>query len=184
MPIASFQNKIFTVSSTKKSPLMGLNWSGGLETEAQGKLKDKPSTYIKGESLNTMSFEVPLRVDFKMNPRKEIEDWEAIMSREKPSLFILGTKPLGKNKWLLKSVSVSDPEIDSKGNILKALLKLEFEEYVRAGTASASSKTKAKKDTKSPAIGLSGASLTPSNYIFDPPDKVESKRINPNIRMG
>lgn len=180
MPIASFQHKIFSVSSIKQYPLSGLNWSGSLETESQDKLKGKPSTYIKGESLSSMSFDIPLRVDFKVNPRKEIEDWEAIKSSAKPALFILGTKPVGKNKWLLKSVSVSDQEIDGKGNIIKALIKLEFEEYVRAGKATDSSPTKSHTTAK----GVSGVTLPPSSYIFDPPDKSESKRINPNIRMS
>jgi hypothetical protein len=174
MPIASFQNKVFTVSSTKKYPIIGLNWGGSLETEAQDKLKDKPSTYIKGEMLDNMSFEIPLRADFGINPRKQIEEWESIKSKAQPSLFILGTKPVGKNKWLLKSTSVSEQEIDGIGRIIKATIKLEFEEYVRAGKAKPT-------NSSNVAIGTSESTLVPSQYIFDPPDKSIAKRNNPNL---
>lgn len=171
MPIASFQNKVFSVSSNKKYPLSGLSLDGGsLEIEAQEKLKDKPSTYIKGESLGSMSFEIPLRADFGINPRKQIEEWESIKSKAQPAVFILGTRPIGKNKWLLKSVSASDIELDGRGNILKASLKLEFEEYVRAGKA-----TKSTSET----IGTSNSSLVPNQDIYNPPDKIAKKRQLP-----
>lgn len=174
MSIASFHNKIFAVSSNKKYPLSGLLWGGSLDTEAQDKLKDKPSTYIKGEMLGNLSFEINLRADFGINPRVEIEQWEAIKSNAKPAVFILGTKPIGKNKWLLKSASPSDIELDGRGRIIKATIKLEFEEFVRAGKA---------KSTKSSnvAIGTSEATLEPSQFVFDPPDKSSEKRSNPNV---
>lgn len=174
MPIASFHGKVFSVSSSKKYPITGLTMDSSLETEAQEKIKDKPSTYIKGESLSTMSFEIPLRSDFFINPRKQIEEWELIKSNAQPAVFILGSKPIGKNKWLLKSVSTTDIEIDGRGNILKATLKLEFEEYVRAGKASS---TKSNNES----IGTSKTNLEPSNYLYDPPDKTSKRRSNPNI---
>lgn len=172
MPIATFQKKVFQVSSDRKYTFNGLTWGAGLDTEAQEKLKDKPSTYIKGIGLNTLSIEITLRQDFGMNVRAEIEQWEAIRDKQIPDYFILGTKPVSKNKFLLKSVTVSDPEIDGRGRILKASLKLEFEEYVRAGKAQSKS---------GGAGGLAmGSTLTPLSYT-NPADKAENKRNNPNV---
>lgn len=175
LSIASFQGKIFSVSSTKVYSLAGLTLGSGLETEAQEKLQDKPSTYIKGESLSTMSFEIPLRSDFGINPRKQIEEWEAIKSNAHPAVFILGTRPIGKNKWLLKTVNTNDVELDGRGNILKATLKLEFEEYVRAGKASS------KSSSSGTAIGTSASIVKPDSYLYDPVDKAIKKRNNPNM---
>lgn len=171
MPIASFKNKVFQVSGNQKYTLSGMAWSGALDMETQEKLGSKPSTYIKGDGLDSMSFEVPLRADFGMNVRAQIEEWIDIKSAAKPDIFILGSKPLGKNKWLLKSVSVSDMEIDARGNMLKATLKLEFEEYVRAGTA----------QSKTSAAGATNINLSPSSYLFNPPNKADEKRDNPNL---
>lgn len=171
MPIASFSKKVFQVSSNRKYTLNGLGWSGNLETEAQEKLKDKPSTFIKGKSLTTLSGEVPLRADFGINVRSEIEQWEAIRDKAIPDFFILGTKPLCKNKMLLKSVDVSDTQVDGKGRLLKATIKLEFQEYVRAG------KAKPKETSASPGTGAP-SSQKPASYLSNPPNKEEQKRTN------
>lgn len=168
MAIASFQKKVFQVSATSKYPLDGLGWSSALNTEAQEKLNAKPSTYIKGGTLSPLSFTVPLLTDLGINVRKEIESWEAIMNAQTADYFILGSKPIGKNKWLLKTVSVSDTVIDGKGYLRKANLKLDFEEYVRAG------KAEEKKDSKTALT--TGNNITPTSYI----DKTADKRINPN----
>lgn len=170
MPIATFGNKIFQVSSNKIYTFSGLSWSSSLETEAQEKLQSKPSTYIKGENLTNLAFEIQLRAELGVNVRAEIENWEAIKSSAQPSLFILGSKAIGKNKWLLKSVDVSDTDIDSSGRVLKATLKLSLEEYVRAGSAAASNNT----------IGIDQSSILPNN-LFDSPEKANNKRYNPNL---
>lgn len=180
MPIASFQKKVFQVSRNNKYILDGLVWSSSLSTESQDKLKSKPSTYIKGEALMPLSCTIPLRADLGHDVRKEIESWEAILSMQSPDLFILGAKPIGKNKWLLKSVGVSETDIDGKGRMRKALLKLDFEEYVRAGKAQA----KGAKSNKAPAVSSGGSTIQPNQYIFNDPNKSEVKRNNPNLTQS
>lgn len=179
MPIASFFKKTFSVSASKIYALDALEWSGSLETEAQEKVKSKPSTYIKGQSLNTMSFEIPLRAGPLINVRSQIEQWEEIRDKMVPDYFILGTKPLGKNKWLLKSVTASDLLIDNTGFILSAKLALSFEEYVRAGTAKTATSSKASaKSSKAKASTNTKQSvdILPASYI----DKTDNKRSNNN----
>jgi hypothetical protein len=174
MPIASFQKKQFSVSSSKIYTLTGMEWSGALDTEAQEKLKSKPSTYIKGQTLGTMSFEIPLIAGQYIDVRGQIEQWEEILDKAIPDYFVLGEKPLGKYKWLLKSVGVSDTLIDGKGNMLRAKVKLDFEEYVRAGSAQASEKKSAAAKTSNTApVRLD---IVPASYI----DKTEAKRPNVN----
>ncbi|MFD5019996.1 phage tail protein [Paenibacillus sp. NPDC058367] len=180
MPIASYQGKTFSVSPTKVYTIDGLEWSGSLNTESQEKLKSKPSTYVKGQGLDTMSFDVPLRAELKVDVRKEIEAWEALREKASPAFFVLGTKPLGKNKWLLKSVAITETQIDGKGRLIAARIKLGFEEYVRAGSAqkaaaSASTKKTSAKSKKSNTAQVN-LNLVPMSYI----DKVETKRVNPN----
>jgi len=180
MAIASYQKKVFTVSTSSRYTFDSLEWSGTLETEAQDKIKQKPSTYIKGEGLGSMSFDIPLRIGAKLDVRTEIEAWEAIKAKGAANYFILGTKPLGKTKWLLKSVGVSDTEIDAKGRLLKASLKLSFDEYVRAGQASTkgSSVSSPVAPAAVPAAGGTKINMEPLNYI----DKVAETRKNPNAR--
>ena len=178
MPIAVFKNKTFQVSSNKINTFDGLTWGGDIQTEAQDKLNSKPSTYIKGIGLNNMNFEVPLKSSLGINTRKEIEEWEAIRDSLQSAIFIICTKPLGKNKWLLKSVNASDTVVDNKGNVTEAKLKLEFEEYVRPGSAES---TSSKSSTTSKKKAAVKTNITPSNYIYKPATKTEQTRNNPNV---
>lgn len=189
MAIASYQKKVFNVSNNSRYTFDSLEWSGTLETEAQDKIKQKPSTFIKGEGLGSLSFDIPLRIGAKLDVRAEIEAWEAIKAKGAADYFILGTKPLGKTKWLLKSVAVSDTEIDGKGRMLKASLKLSFDEYVRAGKASsaaspAGSSVGAPAAPASPAVvptvGGTKINLEPLSYI----DKPKDTRKNPNAQAA
>jgi len=149
MPIATFGNKVFQVDAKRIYTFNNFSYSATLETEAQEAEGKKPSTYIKGEGLSTLSLTIPLEKMYGIDPRTEWESWENILAQKTPQLFILGGKPIGKNKWLLKSVSPSDMRVDSKGQIQGLNLALEFEEYVRAGSASAS-----KKSSKSAGINV------------------------------
>ncbi|MEO3948033.1 phage tail protein [Gorillibacterium sp. CAU 1737] len=173
MVIASFQKKVFSVSRSKIYTLTGLEWSGDLSTESQDKVGSKPSTYIKGLSLGTFSFDLALRMSASLDVRAQIEAWELIRDKASADYFILGGKPLGKSKWLLKSVGVGDTEIDSAGRLLKATLKLSFEEYVRAGTAEAAQS--ANKAVKSSQSGPVSVDMVPMSYV----DKSSAKRRNP-----
>lgn len=177
MTIATYQKKVFQVSGTKKYTFDGLSLSGSLDTEAQDKLNHKPSTYIKGEFLDSLQIDIPLRADFGMNVRNEIEEWKRIKSNKKPDFFILGNKPLGKNKWLLKSVDVSDVEIDNNGFMLKAKISLKIEEYVRTGTASAS---KSNQTAVSFDLETLASNQQPNMDIYSPYDKEEDRRDNLN----
>ncbi|WP_040948479.1 phage tail protein [Gorillibacterium massiliense] len=172
MPIASYQKKVFQVSGNKIYTFNGMEWSTTLETETQEKIKDKPSTYVKGYGLSAMSFELPLRVDMNIDVQKEIEEWEAICIKAAADFFIMGTKPLGKNRWLLKSVRTSDTEIDNKGRLLKAKINLDFEEYVRAGKAEAIESNAGSSLSTNPDI-------VPNSYIDNP-----NKRDNPNYELS
>jgi hypothetical protein len=178
MPIATFGKKVFGVSSSKVYTFAGFSFGGSLDTETQEKIGDKPSTYIKGGSLDNLSFDIPLRVDFGMNVRQQIEDWQAIKDAAKPYQFILGNKPLGNNKWLLKSVNVTDTGIDAGGQILKATLKLEFEEFVRVGKKTATTN----KTNATPGVAPT-QQLVPQE-LYKPTTKVDNRRTNPNLAVA
>ncbi|MCL6456718.1 MAG: phage tail protein [Gorillibacterium sp.] len=180
MAIASFQKKVFMVSASKRYPFVGLEWSSSLETEPKDKIKNKPSTYIKGEGLGSMSFDIPLRIDSKIDVRLEIEQWEAIKSKAIADYFILGTKALGNMKWLLKSVGVSDTEIDSKGRLLKALLKLSFEEFVGVGESSESTSKSPPALAGSATASTGNPGMVPDSYI----DKTSERRVNANAKAA
>jgi hypothetical protein len=194
MTIATFQNKSFQVSTNRVYTLNNLTWSGEIQSEEQEKINSKPSTYIKGIGLDSMSFEISLKAILGIDVRKEIEEWEAIKLNLQPSIFMLGTKPLGTNKWLLKSTNVSNAIANNNGVLLDALLKLEFSEFVRAGSAEAS-KASGSGGSSSKGAGISAdisptdyidtnapTTSKPNPYIYDPVSKAHYKRDNPNAK--
>lgn len=144
MVIAAFGDKIFSVSSNKIKTFDGLAYSAELQTEAQDVAGKKPSTYIKGDGLMPVALELDLRVEFGINVRAEIEEWQKVRSSATPRFFTIGGTPLSANRFLLKGVSVSDIKIDGRGGYRSAKVALSFEEYVRAGSAEASKKSKSK----------------------------------------
>lgn len=169
--IASYKGKVFQVSWNKVYTIDGLTWGGSIDTEVQEHQGGKPSTYIKGLGLDTLSFDIPLRADLGHNVRAEIEWWQKIRDSKTPDIFMLGSKPLGSNKWLVKSVNASDIVLDGAGRMIKATLKIEIEEYVRAG--------KKPPETSSGERNTVSAGLVP-NEIYAPPTKYEDKRSNPH----
>ncbi|WP_035172455.1 phage tail protein [Caldanaerobius polysaccharolyticus] len=184
MPIAVYANKTFQVSQSQVYTLNEFALSSGLNTEKQDATNKKPSTYIKGPDLDTISLSIPLDASLKNNIRAEYESWVALKDSQRAYPFILGGKPIGKNRWIIKSVGLSDTFIDNKGNIRKAKLQLEFEEYVRAGSAnnSASAAVNSKAPAKKSSRSSSGSVNLVNKIISD--NKSTQKRNNTNAKSA
>ena len=177
--IASFAGKVFSASSKKVYTFDGLSRSGELQTEdieVEGK---KPSTHIKGPSLEQLTFTVSLSTAAGVNVEKEIDDWVRIKDAGVPYVFTLGSKPVSSNKFLLKSVSIDHKRINNKGAILAASLSLSFQEYARAGKATATA-------TKAKASGKASASESKQivDSLVDNREKFSKMRDNPAIKAA
>ncbi len=152
MAVAIFSKKTFQVSSSRIYTLNDFSLNSSLNTESQDVAGKKPSTYVKGGALESMSFNIPVGTSLGINARLEYESWKSIMEAGRAYPFILGGRPVGVNKWILKSVALSNTKIDSKGCILSAVIDVEFEEYVRPGSAQGSSTLNSTSLKNSPAI--------------------------------
>ncbi|QNU67268.1 phage tail protein [Ruminiclostridium herbifermentans] len=154
MSLATFGTKAFTVSNKKIYTLDELAFSQSLNTETQEVEGGKPSTYIKGVNLITLSFSINLDARF-VDVKAEIDWWNKKMLSQVPEIFTIGGKVISKNRFLLKSVSTSDTIIGKNGRFLKAKLDLQFEEFASKGyKKDATSKKKGKKDK-----GMSAADI-------------------------
>lgn len=174
MPIAVFGKKVFQVSSKKVYTFDDFERSGTLETEAQETIGKRPATFIKFMGLETMSFSIKLDASLGVNVQQEYNWWINTRNSGKPQTFSIGGIPVTKNKWLLKSVAESDTIIDSRGKIKQTVLKLTFEEFVRAGT-------KPKDENNTP-----GKKSTTSKSKNNSKNKTkkDKKRNNPNAKKA
>lgn len=132
MALGGFSGKLFEVSSNKVYTFDDYGKSFTLNTESQEVDGDKPSTYIKGKGLQNPSISIKLRQTQNVNVETEVEDWGKICEAGTPYMLFLGNNPVAANKFLLMKVDISDTNYFG-GKLIKATLKLDFEEYVRAG---------------------------------------------------
>lgn len=185
MAIAIFGKKTFQVSGKRIYTFNDFTLGSQLNTESQDVAGKKPSTYIKGADLNSMAFSIPLDASLNVNVRAEYENWEAIKDAGIAYPFILGGRPISRNKWLLKNVDLSDVQIDLKGNMLKAILKVQFEEYVRPGSAkSTTGKGSGSVKKKAPAVRKEqNVNKNVANNLLAG-DKYSKKRENRNMYMA
>lgn len=180
MQIAIFAKKTFQVSSRKVYTFDEFATGSTLQTEKQDVAGKKPSTYIKGSDLDSMSFNISLNRSLGMNVRAEYESWKALEESKVPYPFILGGRPFGPNKWLLTSVNLNGVKIDGKGEIVSGVLQLQFEEYVRPGSAQASG---TKSGGKAPAV-KNGSEKDIGILLNTNTDKSTQKRSNPSAKVA
>lgn len=176
MPIAAFGYKTFQVSASKVYTFSDFTFSSTLETEAQEVEGKKPSTYIKGPGLGTISFKIVADSSLGVDPEYEIKDWMAIKDLSQAFPFSIGGNPLSENKWLLKSVNVSNTLINGGGKIIRAIIDLAFEEFVRSGSPPPKDKKKG--------AGLE-SKVNNVDFLLAPEfEKPEQKRENPNAQAA
>lgn len=165
MPIASFGSKVFTASRNKIYTFDGLTRSGSLNIEEQEVEGQKPSTYIKGSTLEDVSLSVKMFRNLGVNIENEIDSWMDIKDTAKPYILMMGNAPIGKNKFLLTDVSVQDNAINGQGKYIKATIQLQFKEFVRYGknkdteTSSESKTTKKRTNPNASSSIANGAKL-------------------------
>lgn len=175
--IASFANKVFQVDSNKIYTFDNFQYSSTLQVEKQDAAGKKPSTYNKGPDLDTISLTIKLSADMGVNPRNEWGSWKTLLNKGVAYPFILGGVPLNNCKWLLIDVTPSNFILDNQGKILSLELSLQFQEYVRPGSAETS---KSNKNSSSPGISAGERAILEAG-ILGPQDKSGLKRNNPNM---
>jgi hypothetical protein len=158
LAIAIFANKTFEVNANKLYTFDGFQYASSLQTEKQDSTNGKPNTYIKGPDLDNVSFTIKLDVAFGIDPRREWEDWRAIMNSQITYPFILGGRPLSPYNFLLLGVTPSNVNFDNKGNILAMDLELKFDEFVHKGAAASTGTSTGTSKSKASSKGLTGLS--------------------------
>lgn len=176
MAIASFASKVFQVVSNMVYTFDDLQYETSLQTEKQDVSGAKPSTYIKGPDLDTMSYKILIDSALGVNPRNEWGDWKRICSEKIAYPFVLAGVPLNNCKWLLTKVSPSNFRFNNRGNILSLELNLQFEEYVRPGSV------KEKAGGTGSLSAEDEKKLAPSSPT--PEEKSNLKRENPAMNLA
>jgi hypothetical protein len=146
MPIATWGPKVFDTSSNSIIPMKDLTNTAALKTEETEVSGGKSTIKVKGEGLETLSFNVRLDHAY-VGVADEIKSWKSLETGKIAYPLIIGNSVFGPAKWLLMTVAVSETRIGPFGVILGCSLALSFVESGSQSTAtgSASGSRKAKK---------------------------------------
>ena len=157
--MARWGSKRWAVSSKQVLALEGLSFSYTQVADNNTSTEEKKTTNERGTELFPLSFSTVLHSGAGVDVRKEIESWEALVT--KVNYFYLGGKKLGP-KLQLRKVDVSNVTTDDLGRMRLATLSFEFKEYdedttsVKVSTSAlnvkASTSAKSQKKTTNKAV--------------------------------
>lgn len=139
MIIGAYGSRIFSVSSEKINTFDNLSLAASYSTETQEVIGKKPSTYKKGPGLDQISYDVTLDQTLGINVEAELKNWRDICKSGLAYHMNIGGKNITEHPLMLKSVDIGFKQIGVNGKLVKAILTIKLEEYVRAGSAKSSS---------------------------------------------
>lgn len=106
-----------------------------MEREVSGRwvvhdvIKGKPKSEFLGAGLQEVSLSVLLLSTMGVKPRKTLERIRKATERGERFTFVIGGKPVSKNKWVITETSETWDVIFSKGELVQARIELNLREY-------------------------------------------------------
>lgn len=163
---AKWGPKGFLISANRIVPLMDLKSTVSVKSETQNDSSGASKTNVKGRELQPISLSTMYLRAAGVDPRAQIEEWEALVGQSNP--LIIENKRFGPAKLMLKSVTSSDILLDNNGAFLQAKVSLSFEEY-------SESVAKPVSTTSSVSTSSSSAAKAASTYASTVEKKKEEK---------
>lgn len=127
--IGSYLDVVFEVSNRRINTFNNLTRSADARYEKHAVKHQKPLLEFEGPDVESVSIDVKLRVDFGINPLKELEKWKKAWRTGKRSIFLIGNKPLSNNAFVISKITENHKSYDGKGNVLAIDLNIELIEY-------------------------------------------------------
>ena len=106
-----------------------------MEREVSGRwavldvIKGKPKSEFLGADLQDVSLSVLLLSTMGVKPRKTLERIRKATETGERFTFVIGGKPVSKNKWVITKTSETWDVIFSKGELVQARIELNLREY-------------------------------------------------------
>jgi phage protein U len=90
----------------------------------------KPKSEFIGPGLDTISFTVSLNGNNGVKPREQMDKWLEYTRKGVAETLVIGGKPLGVDKWAVKSVSEVWNTVFKDGELFSGTIEVSLEEYV------------------------------------------------------
>jgi phage protein U len=128
--IGYFGDIIFETSDTKILNFTGFKVDTAARYASHEIINKKPVTEYLGPGLLAISFTVSLNGNHGVKPRAEMELWRSKAENGEAEILVIGGKPLGDNRWVVKSVSEAWETVFAGGELFAGKIEVALEEYV------------------------------------------------------
>ena len=92
-------------------------------------IRGKPKSEFLGAALQEVSLTVMLSSSLGVKPRKTLERIRKAVEKGEHFTFVIGGKPVSKNKWKITEASEAWDIVMSKGELIQAKVELTLSEY-------------------------------------------------------
>lgn len=129
MKIGSFGSEVvFQVSADRMFTFDGLSRSKSVKVANHQLINRPDKVQFSGRELDKVSFKMDFVASLGVVPHEEIEKLHSLLSEGAVRTLRIGKVIFGK--FMLKSVKEDWREVDGQGNLLKASVSVDLEEYV------------------------------------------------------
>ena len=178
--MATWGPKGFIVSTKKIAVMEGLSTSLSLKQDSENDTSGTQTTNTRGRELRPITFKVTYLAAAGVDPRGQIDEWEAQLGNAYP--LIIGGKRFGAEKMKLTKVETSDILLSNSGGFIRAVISITLEEYsdgkVSKLISSGTSAKKAKSAKAKAAIEEQVAALNATASASDRASKKTSATTN------
>lgn len=129
--VGNFGSRIvFETSDRKVLTFSGLTQkvSGKYAKHSISGEKDRPE--FTGPGSRSVSFKMILDVNLGVRPRDILSSIEAAVENGETEYLVIGGRPVGQNRFYISSISETFDVIFAHGEIARASLQVNMEEYV------------------------------------------------------
>lgn len=123
-------NVLFRVSDSRVLTIRNMKQEISASWETMDRIGLKPLTEYSGPNLQAISFEITLDASLGVKPRMMLQMLERMAEGSEAYDLVLGRRLIGKNKWVITKCSAAYDVILRGGEIYKATVSLNLQEYV------------------------------------------------------
>lgn len=108
----------------------GFNRTVSNRTTEHERITRKQKVQFNGPNISSMSFTIYLSVGLGVDPRKMIERLESCVRFGKAAYFVIGTKKVGKKKYIITNLEEEWEYIMKNGKLVGARTDITMKEYI------------------------------------------------------
>lgn len=128
--VGSFMGQTFKVSRKKNYTIKSLSGSAGADFATHERAGKKARSQYLGPKLQSYSVDIVLNAWNGIDPRKKRDFFVKKAEKGKADYFVIGSKPLSKNRFKITDVSDTWDEVMLNGKLVECSITLSIEEYL------------------------------------------------------